>query len=176
MLALSLFVAFAATAASAQSAEYMEGLGQGYDAEWAHVSRTLVSLAEAIPAEKYAWRPAPGVRSTGEVMMHIVTANFYFISQTGGTFPAELKSLKVEETAKDKAKVMAWLKRSLDEAGKAHAAASAEDLKKNVKFLDKPATYEGVYLRMIVHANEHMGQLIAYARMNGVTPPWSEKK
>jgi hypothetical protein len=54
-----------------------EGLWQGYDGEWGHVSRQLVALAEATPPEKFAWRPVPGVRSTSEVFMHIALANFY---------------------------------------------------------------------------------------------------
>ncbi len=53
-----------------------EGLWQGYDGEWRHVSRQLLALAEAMPEEKFAWRPAPGVRSTSEVFMHIALANF----------------------------------------------------------------------------------------------------
>ena len=35
---------------------------------------------------------------------------------------------------------------------------------------------EGIYLRMIIHSNEHMGQLIAYARMNGIVPPWTAEQ
>jgi len=58
----------------------LEGLWQGYAGEWVHVSRQLVALAEAIPAEKFAWRPAPGVRSTSEVLMHIALANFHLLS------------------------------------------------------------------------------------------------
>ena len=46
-----------------------EGIWQGYDGEWRHVSGQLLALAEAIPEEKFTWRPAPGVRSTSEVFM-----------------------------------------------------------------------------------------------------------
>ena len=53
-----------------------EGLWEGYDGEWSHVSRELIALAEATPADKFSWRPAPGVRSTSEVYMHIAIANF----------------------------------------------------------------------------------------------------
>jgi hypothetical protein len=58
-------------------AQAPEGIWQGYDGEWKHVSQQLIALAEATPAEKFAWRPAAGVRSTSEVHMHLVTANFY---------------------------------------------------------------------------------------------------
>jgi hypothetical protein len=57
-----------------------DGVWQGYDGEWKHVSQQLVALAEATAADKFAWRPAPGIRSTSEVYMHIVDANFYLLS------------------------------------------------------------------------------------------------
>ena len=60
---LLLFVLLSAATLHAQD----EGLWEGYDGEWSHVSRQLIALAEATPADKFSWRPAPGVRSTGEV-------------------------------------------------------------------------------------------------------------
>lgn len=159
----------------AQKPEFVEGLGQGYNGEWTHVSRQLIALAEAIPPEKYSWRPAPGVRSTGEVFMHIAGTNFYLLNRMGHKPPAEFQSLNVEKVATDKDKVIEWLKRSLDAVREAHAAATPAELKKTEKFFDHQATDEGLYLRLLIHANEHMGQLVAYARINGVVPPWSEK-
>ncbi len=159
----------------AQKPEFVEGLGQGYNGEWTHVSRQLIALAEAIPPEKYSWRPAPGVRSTGEAFMHIAGTNFYLLNLMGHKPPAEFQSLNVEKVATDKDKVIEWLKRSLDAVREAHAAATPAELKKTEKFFDHQATDEGLYLRLLIHANEHMGQLVAYARINGVVPPWSEK-
>ena len=152
----------------------LEGLWQGYDGEWVHVSRQLVALAEAIPAEKFAWRPAPGVRSTSEVFMHIALANFYLLSITGPKLPDDMASANMEKTVTAKAEVISWLKRSQDAVKTAHAALKSADLPRKVKVGKRDATVEGMYLRIIVHANEHMGQLVAYARMNGITPPWSE--
>ena len=152
----------------------MEGLWQGYDGEWVHVSRQLVSLAEAIPAEKFAWRPGPGVRSTSEVFMHLALANFFLLSITGPKMPADLTSENLEKTVTAKAEVIDWLKRSLDAVKSAHAGLKPADLQRKVKVNKRDANVEGMYLRIIVHANEHMGQLVAYARMNGVVPPWSE--
>src|SRR5579863_7091696 len=94
-------------------AQAPEGIWQGYDGEWKHVSQQLIALAEATPAEKFAWRPAPGVRSTSEVYMHIVDANFYLLSVTGPKMPADLKE-DAGKTVTSKAEVIAWLKRSLD--------------------------------------------------------------
>jgi uncharacterized damage-inducible protein DinB len=152
----------------------LEGLWQGYDGEWVHVSRQLVALAEAIPAEKYAWRPAPGVRSTSEVFMHIALANFYLLSITGPKLPADMTSADMEKTVASKPEVISWLKRSLDAVKTARADLKVADVPRKVKVFGHDGTVEGMYLRIIVHANEHMGQLVAYARMNGIVPPWSE--
>jgi uncharacterized damage-inducible protein DinB len=152
----------------------LEGVWQGFDGEWVHVSRQLVALVEAIPPEKFAWRPAAGVRSTSEVIMHIAMTNFYLLSITGPKMPADLKSAAMEKTVTAKADVIAWLKRSLDAVKSAHAGIKSADLQRKVKINGRDATVDGMYLRIIVHANEHMGQLVAYARMNGIVPPWSQ--
>jgi uncharacterized damage-inducible protein DinB len=152
-----------------------EGLWQGYDGEWSHVSRQLIALAEATPQEKFAWRPAPGVRSTSEVYMHIALANFYLLSITGIKMPADMKP-GLETSVTSKAQVIDWLKRSLDAVKTAHAKETPADLQRKVTVFGRDATVDGMYLRIIVHDNEHMGQLIAYARMNGIVPPWSKSE
>ncbi len=150
-----------------------EGIWQGYDGEWKHVTNQLIALAEATPEDKFAWRPAKGVRSTSEVYMHIALANFYLLSVTGPKMPDDLKE-DAEKTVSSKADVIKWLKRSLEAVRAAHLAEKPADLQRKVHIADRDATVDGLYLRIIVHANEHMGQLIAYARMTGVVPPWSQ--
>jgi uncharacterized damage-inducible protein DinB len=150
-----------------------EGIWQGYDGEWKHVTSQLVALAEATPEDKFAWRPAKGVRSTSEVYMHIVLANFYLLSVTGPKMPNDLKE-DAEKTVTAKAEVIKWLKRSLEAVRAAHLAEKPADLQRKVHIVDRDATVDGMYLRIIIHANEHMGQLVAYARMTGVAPPWSQ--
>jgi uncharacterized damage-inducible protein DinB len=151
----------------------LDGLWQGYDSEWRHVSQQLVALAEATPADKFAWRPAAGVRSTSEVYMHIAMANLYLLSVTGPKMPADLKQ-DAEKTVTSKADVIRWLKLSLDAVKQAHLAENPKDLARKVRIMERDATADGMYLRILVHANEHMGQLVAYARMTGVVPPWSK--
>jgi uncharacterized damage-inducible protein DinB len=152
----------------------MEGVWEGYDGEWHHTTYELLALAEAIPDKDYSWRPAPGVRSTSETIMHIVFANFWLLSLTGHPMPADLKP-NAEKTVTSKADVVAWLKRSLDAVRKAHLKETPEHLAKHVTVSGHKGTVDTIYLRIIVHADEHLGQLIAYARMNGVVPPWSAK-
>jgi uncharacterized damage-inducible protein DinB len=151
----------------------LDGIWQGYDGEWRHVSQQLIALAEATPAEKFAWRPAPGVRSTSEVYMHIVIANFYLLSITGPKMPPELNE-DSEKTITSKAEIIRWLKRSLETVKQAHQAENPKDLTRKVRIQGRDSTVDDMYLRIVIHANEHMGQLIAYARMTGVTPPWSK--
>lgn len=151
----------------------MDGIWQGYDGEWRHVSQQLIALAEATPPDKFAWKPAPGVRSTSEVYMHIVIANFYLLSVTGPKMPPNLQD-ESEQTVRSKAEVIEWLKRSLEAVKQAHQAENAKDLARHVRVQGRDATVDAMYLRIIIHANEHMGQLIAYARMTGVVPPWSK--
>lgn len=162
------------SAAALHAEDPYEGLWQGYDGEWGHVSRQLVALAEAIPAEKFAWRPADGVRSTSEVFMHIALTNFWLLSVTGPKLPADIKSENMEASVTSKPEVIDWLKRSLEAVKAAHAAVKSPDLQRKVRVNGRDSTVDAMYLRIIVHANEHMGQLIAYARMNRIVPPWSK--
>jgi uncharacterized damage-inducible protein DinB len=156
----------------AQNQKLPEGIWQGYDGEWLHVSQQLIALAEATPEEKFSWRPAPGVRSVSEVYMHIAEANFGLLAVTGPKMPADMKE-GMEKSVTAKAEVVSWLKRSLEAVKQAHLAVTAKDLQRKVHIHDRDATVDGMYLRIIVHANEHMGQLIVYARMSRVVPPWS---
>ena len=160
--------------ASMSFAQESPDLFQGYEGEWNHVSAQLIALAEATPPEKFAWRPASGVRSTSEVYMHIALANFYLLSITGVKVPADLNE-SMEKSVTAKPEVIAWLKRSLEAVKTAHEAETPKDLERKVKIAYRDATVDGMYLRIIIHANEHMGQLIAYARMTGVVPPWSKE-
>lgn len=151
-----------------------EGIWQGYDGEWTHVPQQLVALAEATPPEKFSWRPATGVRSVSEVYMHIAIANFYLLSATGPKMPADL-NVNTEKTATSKAEGVAWLKRLLETVKTTHAATILEDLERKVPIADREATVDGMYLHIIVHANERMGRPVAYARMTRVVPPWSKQ-
>lgn len=171
--ALFVLVLFGFAARPLLAQDPLDGLWQGYDGEWRHVSNQLIALAEATTEEKFAWRPAPGIRSTSEVYMHIVLANFYLLSATGPKMPADLKE-GMEKSVTAKADVINWLKRSLEAVKQARSAVTPKDLDRKVRIMDRDATVDGMYLRIIVHANEHMGQLIAYARMTGVVPPWSK--
>ena len=156
-------------------AYWYEGLWTGYEGEWTHVTRQVLALAAATPADKYKWRPVPGVRSFSEVYMHLAIANFGLLSVTGPKFPEGLTQA-MEKTVTDKAQVIDWLKRSFDSVKTERTKITHQDFARAVKVGKYDATVDGMYMRIIVHANEHMGQAIAYARVAGFAPPWSVKE
>ena len=183
-IVLFLFAAIALCAQAQEGAKspsthpesyWIEGLWQGYDGEWTHVTRQVLALAEATPADKYGWRPTPGVRSFSEVYMHIVTANFFLLSVTGPKVPPGLGQ-DSEKKITDKAQVIDWLTRSFEGVRVERAKVQHADFGKAVKFDKYTGTVDGMYMRIIVHANEHMGQAIAYARIAGFAPPWSKSE
>jgi uncharacterized damage-inducible protein DinB len=170
MYKLLLFVPLA-TFAIAQ--EVPPELGQGWLPEFNLAARQVLSLAEATPPEKFEWRPGPGVRSISEVYMHIALGNLFLLGQAGVKVTVDTSKLprNPESAVKEKAEVIRWLKTSFDAVRNAYPAA---DKQKKVQFFGKDATADGVFLRLLVHIHEHMGQSIAYARMNGIVPPWSK--
>lgn len=153
-----------------------EGLWQGYEGEFGVLEKQLVSLAEAIPADKYEWRPAPGVRTTSEVIMHIAIANHWLLVPTGVSMPAKMNAAKLETSIRKKEEVVTWLKESLQAVSQARSRLQAGDLDRKVKVAGRNSTAGNMYLRIIMHNAEHLGQLVAYARSMGVVPPWSAKE
>lgn len=171
--ALTVALCFFLTVPAAFSQADFGGFFEGYSGELNHVSQQLIALAEATPADKFSWRPAQGVRSTSEVYMHLVRANFLMLDALGHKTPADFKP-EMATSVTDKADVIRWLKLSLDAVKEARIAARPEDMQKQIKIIGVNSTEDGIFLRLIIHNNEHMGQLIAYARMTGVVPPWSK--
>ncbi len=141
----------------------------------ADVQDKIVSLAEAMPQDKFVWRPAEGVRSVSEVFMHIAGANYMFPTVVGVKKPEGLTP-DMEKTVTDKAKVIEVLKQSFEHVRKAMVSVADEDLDKKVDLFDHETTYRGVFFTTANHMHEHLGQAIAYARMNGVVPPWTAKE
>ena len=134
----------------------------------------FVRLANAIPAEKYTWRPAEGVRSIAEVFLHVATANYNLYKLVGTPPPAGFDVKTFEKSTTDKAKVISALKDSFEHGRKAITAMPDADLEKSLDWFGGKNTERGILLFIVRHAAEHLGQSIAYARMNGIVPPWTE--
>ncbi|MBM3797003.1 MAG: DinB family protein [Acidobacteria bacterium] len=152
-----------------------EGLGRVWAGDFEVAARQLVALAEATPADKFSFRPAPGVRSTSEVCMHVAVGKHWLLAQAGvkpgGAHWPNRISMDAEKTVTAKADVVKWLKDSL---AAVRASYASVDKQRIVKFLGADVPAENVLLRILVHNHEHMGQAIGYARTSGVTPPWSK--
>jgi len=173
-------VASSATQVTAQVNPYKDGTPgvTGYRSEvLAEVmiqEDKFLRLAEAIPAEKYTWRPAPDVRSFAEVFLHVATANFNLYKLVGTPPPAGFDLKGLEKSTTDKTKVIASLKDSFDHARKAITSMSDADQDKSLDWFGGKNTERGILLFITRHAAEHLGQSIAYARFIGVVPPWTE--
>lgn len=147
----------------------------------ADVEKKILSLEEAVPQNKFDWRPAPGVRSIAEAYMHVAFANYNLIRMaTGKTPPADAgfgqDRGKWDTQTTDKAKIKAILEKSFAFAHDGIHGLSDADLDRKVDFFGHPTTVRAVLLILVGHDNEHLGQSVAYARANKIVPPWSEGK
>ncbi|MEX2115616.1 MAG: DinB family protein [Bacteroidota bacterium] len=138
----------------------------------ADAEKKIVGLAEAMPEDKYGWRPSEGVRSVSEVFMHVATGNFGIPRMVGIDPPIKMEQ-GMEKSVKEKAKVVEMLKRSFAHLKETVGKITDADLDKATKMFGMESTYRNVLILLAVHNHEHLGQSIAYARSNGVTPPWS---
>jgi uncharacterized damage-inducible protein DinB len=135
--------------------------------------KKFVDLATAIPAEKYSWRPAEGVRSIGEVFMHIAGANYSIPNLMGTPLPPGFDPKTFQNSITDKAQIIEALNKSFDSAHAAIDAMTNADFNKPLPKLGPDANYGDVIYILVTHAHEHLGQSIAYARVNGIVPPWT---
>lgn len=179
MMRQSLLISIAATLplAATTSVAQVAPKGTGFKAEYlAELSVTedhLVRLAEAVPADKYTWRPAPGVRSFSEVFLHVAGSNFN-LPPTLGVAPKEGMLTEAYWTSTtDKAKIVADLKRSFAFLRAGVDKLTDADAEKKIPWFDGENTYRGILYFFTRHTGEHTGQLVAYARFNGIVPPWS---
>jgi len=144
--------------------------------EVSYYEQRFLRLAEAIPAEKYTWRPAEGVRSIGEVYLHVVGANYGFAKMIGTSAPAGIDMKAMMASAGDKAKVIQALKDSFAHFRNAVLAIKDSELEKEIKTPRGQTTIRGAFFLISGHYGEHLGQSIAYAREIGIVPPWTEER
>ena len=139
-----------------------------------HVQEEMVSLEQAVPQNKFSWRPAKGVRSVAEVYLHAAGAGYFFGKMLGFEVPAEAQAKTQEKSTTDKAKIHQALVDSFTWFGNQVKAMPDAELNKTIDLFGHPATKRAVVMITLGHYQEHLGQSIAYARSNGVVPPWSK--
>ena len=136
------------------------------------VKGRLMQLAEAMPEDKYSWTPGEGVRSVGEVYVHAAEANYYMLSLIKG----EKFDMNSAESKSDKKTALSLMEKSFDNLKESAAQFIDEDLNKEIEAFGMKFSVRNFMVTIIAHLHEHLGQSIAYARMNGVTPPWSAQE
>jgi len=165
--------ALAPLPAAAQSAlpDFRDEIGMQFEAS----ARKLVALAEAMPAETYGWAPMEGVATVAHVYMHIAHYNYMYPEQNMGV-PSPMgaeEHARWEDGVTDKDEVVPMLAASMDHVREIIRNATGDDLMAGTELYGRQVTKAAVLLQLVAHMNEHLGQSIAYARMNRVVPPWS---
>lgn len=143
--------------------------------------KKVLALANAVPESAYAWRPQPGVRSTGEVFQHIASDNYFLPAMLDRPVPKETGITKDYKTAEafekrtmNKAAVIAELEKSFAFLRTSMTATTDAQLDTAIDMFGQKSTARGLWISTATHLHEHLGQLIAYARSNKITPPWSK--
>ena len=134
----------------------------------------ITSLAEAIPEDKYSYAPSEGVRTTAKSMLHVASVNYLLGMNLGVPAPEGIDPMKLEGSVDGKTKTIETLKASFDYANGAIAKLKKRNLREKVKLPFGEFTKRQLVLIIYEHSGEHKGQLIAYARANDITPPWSQ--
>ena len=147
-------------------------------ADFDRAGQKFVALANAFPADKYSWRPAPGVRSVGEVFMHVASEFYVYGPLAFGAPASPVVANSDDALAKfEKGATKAGALKHLHD-GLSYAKGTIEAVKPDavgtVNWFGHKATIAESSTGMTADLHEHLGQLIAYARMNGITPPWSK--
>jgi uncharacterized damage-inducible protein DinB len=144
--------------------------------EVSYYQQRYLRLADAIPPEKYNWRPSEGTRTIGEVYMHIVGANYNFAKMLGTPPPFAFDMKALTASSGDKAKVLQALKDSFVHFSNAILAIKDSELDKEIKTPRGQMTIRGSFFLMTGQFGEHLGQSVAYARSVGVVPPWTVER
>jgi hypothetical protein len=145
------------------------------------LQKKFLALAEAFPAEKYSWRPAPGVRSVGEAFMHVASEFYVYTPMSYGAQPSPVvgrgrEAFQKFEAMSSKPEVLQHLKDGFAYMKQQLTALDPAAITGQKKLFGGDRTIVETSFIMSGDLHEHLGQLIAYARTNGVTPPWSMKK
>ncbi len=175
-------VALVAGATFTASAQKRTGLMGDLIADIADVESKIVGLAKAMPESSYAWRPMPGVRSVGEAFTHVAADNYFMPAALGTAPPAatgisgtDYKTVEAyEKKTRTRAEIIAEVEQSFAFLKKAMNDTTDAKLDTMQKMFGRESSVRGTWVMTVTHVHEHLGQLIAYARSNKVTPPWSK--
>ena len=178
-LSSTLVVSIGALTAMAQTAAPVDKSPASYDLKPQALQdlhllhQRFADLAAAIPIEKLTWRPGEGVRSFSEVLLHVASLNFSMAPNFGAPAALGFVAKDYEKSTTDRAKIIAQVNQSFDYVEAALAKRSNDELRRIVKEFGPEASEGDIVYLIVADAHEHLGQAVAYARMNGIVPPWT---
>ena len=177
LIATTAILAFAPGKAGAQTASAAASppsFRQEFLGQFESSMRKFIALAKAMPAEKYTWSPGQGVMTVARVYGHVARYNYYYPASSMGIASPAGVGLDSLEQMTNKDAIVAILERSGAHVRNSVTAMSDERLAKPTTLYGRTVPQWAVLFQLIAHMNEHLGQSIAYARSNGVVPPWSQ--
>lgn len=139
-----------------------------------YASMRIQSIAEEMPQEYYTWRPGEGVMSFAEVCMHIARYNYYYLVVTLDYPGPDNIDLDNMESITDKDTIVSELERSIEYVKNMMVETPDDKLNEPAALYGMDVTVQAVLMQLITHKNQHLGQAIAYARMNDIVPPWNQ--
>lgn len=167
------------TAAAAQNSDAADHTAPSYDMkgqallDLGNVQKKFVDLANTLPADKLTWRPSPDSRSFAEVFLHVAGERYGILSLMGAERPGGFDGKALEKSTTDRAQIIAELTKSWDFTQKTINGMSNADFAKLLPKLGPKANAGDVVYILVADAHEHLGQAVAYARENGIVPPWT---
>ena len=138
-----------------------------------NVQKKFAELAAAVPADKFNWRPSPDARSFAKLFLHVAGERYGILALMGAQTPADIDLKTMEKSTTDQARIVADLNKSWDFAKKNIQSMANSDFAKPIPKLGPEANAGDVVYILVSDAHEHLGQAIAYARQNGIVPPWT---
>jgi uncharacterized damage-inducible protein DinB len=178
-LLLVLLSALAMAAPAAPADEPADHTAPSYDMkaqallDLERVQKKFVDLANAVPADKLTWRPSADSRSFAEVLLHVAGERYGILSLMGAELPAGLDRKGFEKSTTDRARIVEELNKSWEFAQKTIQGMTNADFAKLLPKLGPQANAGDVVYILVADAHEHLGQSVAYARENGIVPPWT---
>lgn len=170
---IAVTLAMAPAPAAAQNGVASDAFVSDFLSVYTTATDKMVQLGNAIPKESYSWRPGEGVRSVKETILHVTSANYFFGSQLGTDVPEGIDPQAIEKSDMSKKEAIDALNKSVDFAQNAIKNMPQEEMNTELTLFGQTFTKRQVVFILGDHAAEHLGQLIAYARMNEIIPPWS---
>lgn len=179
LLFLVLFCALSIAAPAAPADEPADHTAPSYDMkaqallDLERVQQKFVELANAVPADKLTWRPSPDSRSFAEVLLHVAGERYGILGLMGAEPPAGFDRKGFEKSTTDRSRIIEELTKSWDFTQKTIKGMSNAEFAKLLPKLGPQANAGDVVYILVADAHEHLGQSVAYARENGIVPPWT---